>query len=412
MVITIKEKNVLRSLAGKWMEFANLPVMHERKRLWTALKDLRAERPMVLFETWFLEGYVSDKELESTDPFIRETEKHLRWMIRHANEVGDDIVLESFYRIYWDIVGTDYGVPIEINRIADGKGGEWGFSYKHPIKRPEEIKKLCHQSWSVKREQTMRRYEILSEIFGDILPINLHGTGSQFIGLTSELFKLIGNDNLIQWTVDEPDTLLDLMSFLRDDRVSYYKWLEEEGLLGYNHTGWEMIGSGSPGYTSNYPIGGISHNPRLVDLWVWMESQETSMISPTMFGRFFLPFMAEVCSLFGLVYYGCCEPVHDRWDLIIQAIPHIRAVSISPWCNQQMMAQKLGKKVVFSRKPKPWLISGTDPDWGELEKDVRETYLAARDCNLEFIYRDVYRIEGDRPRLRRWVELVRSVFNS
>jgi hypothetical protein len=202
------------------------------------------------------------------------------------------------------------------------------------------------------------------------------------------------------------------MSFIRDDRVSYYKWLEEEGLLGYNHTGWEMIGSGSPGYTSSLPIGGISHNPRLVDLWVWMESQETSMISPSMFSRFFLPFMAEVCSLFGLVYYGCCEPVHDRWDMVIQAIPHIRAVSISPWCNQQIMAEKLGKKVVFSRKPKPWLISGTDPDWGELEKDVSETYSAARDCNLEFIYRDVYRIDGDRSRLRRWVDLVRSVSNS
>jgi hypothetical protein len=37
-----------------------------------------------------------------------------------------------------------------------------------------------------------------------------------------------------------------------------------------------------------------------------------------------------------------------------------------------------------------------------------ETLAAARDCNLEIIYRDVYRIHGDRPRLRRWVELARS----
>jgi hypothetical protein len=139
-----------------------------------------------------------------------------------------------------------------------------------------------------------------------------------------------------------------------------------------------------------------------------MESQETTMISPAMFREFFLPAMAEVSRLFGLIYYGCCEPVHDRWEAIIESIPHIRAVSISPWCDQRIMAEKLGKKYVFSRKPKPWPLSGPNPDWETLEKDLDETVAAARDGCLEILYRDVYRIAGDRPRLRRWVDLVRS----
>ena len=127
-----------------------------------------------------------------------------------------------------------------------------------------------------------------------------------------------------------------------------------------------------------------------------------------MFRRLFLPYMAEISRLFGLVYYGCCEPVHDRWDAIIQAIPNIRAVSISPWCNQEAIAEKLGRKVVFSRKPRPWPISGTNPDWDVLRQDMDETLQAGRDCNLEIIYRDVYRVHGDRARLRRWVELGRA----
>ena len=68
----------------------------------------------------------------------------------------------------------------------------------------------------------------------------------------------------------------------------------------------------------------------------------------------------------------------------------------------------LGKNVVFSRKPKPWLLSGDSPDWDALEKDVDETVAATRDGCLEIIFRDVYRINGDRPRLKRWVDLVRS----
>jgi hypothetical protein len=132
------------------------------------------------------------------------------------------------------------------------------------------------------------------------------------------------------------------------------------------------------------------------------------MISPRMFARQFLPYMAEVSKLFGLVYYGCCEPVHDRWEAICKTIPHVGGVSISPWCDMQVMAEKLGRERVFSRKPKPWPISGSVPDFESLRLDVDETLAAARGCNLEIIYRDVYRIDGDRARLRKWVDLVRS----
>ena len=131
------------------------------------------------------------------------------------------------------------------------------------------------------------------------------------------------------------------------------------------------------------------------------------MISPAMFGDFFLPYMADVCRCFGLVYYGCCEPVQDRWDMICREIPNVRAVSVSPWCHQSEIAQKLGQRYVYSRKPKAAPISGPTPDWDVLRSDMEETLSAARDCNLEFIYRDVYRI-GDRERLREWTQMVRA----
>jgi len=50
----LHELSVLRELAFIWMELANQPIMAERTRLWTALHDLKGERPMVLFETWTL----------------------------------------------------------------------------------------------------------------------------------------------------------------------------------------------------------------------------------------------------------------------------------------------------------------------------------------------------------------------
>ena len=402
-----QDQRTLRSLAQRWMELACLPVMAERKRLWTALKDRRAERPMLLFEVWTLEDYVAQSELACQDSWLREVELSMRRAIRQVEEIGDDRVLEPQLRLGWVIHKSDYGVPIREEHAIDERGGDVAYHFINPIQSVEDISSLRPRTFQVDRAVSQRRLALLQEAFGDVLPVVLHGEASILAALTSDLFRLLGNDRLLAWTYDHPETLHAIMAYLRDDRMAYYNWLEQEGLLGLNNTS-ELVGSGSPGFTTTLPAAGYRGQARLQDEWIWMESQETTIISPRMFQRLFLPYMAEISRLFGLVYYGCCEPVHDRWEPIFQAIPNIRAVSISPWCDQPIIAGKLGKQVVFSRKPRPWPISGPNPDWAALRQDMDETLAAARDCNLEIIYRDVYRIHGDRPRLRRWVELARS----
>ena len=96
--------------------------------------------------------------------------------------------------------------------------------------------------------------------------------------------------------------------------------------------------------------------------------------------------------------------------MIIDAMPNLRSVSVSGWSDFQKTADILGKNYVFSRKPVPANISGASPNWDKLEKDMRDTYAAARDCNLEILYRDVYTINGDRARLKNWVDMTKAIF--
>jgi hypothetical protein len=388
------------------MELATLPVMAERKRLWTALKDRRPERPMVLFEVWTVQGYVCEDELECTDPLFRWVELEMRRMIRQVEEIGDDVVIEPFWPVDWIIERDDYGVPITEEHADDTHGGNVAYHYNHPIQTPEDIARLQPRTFWVNREKTLEKKSLLEDAFGDLLPVTLRGTGGHLPGLAADLFRLIGNDNLLSWLYDAPEAIHQILAYLRDDRQAYYGFLEREGLLALNNND-VLVGSGSPGFTTNLPQEGYDGRARLRDLWVWIESQETTMISPRMFHRFFLPYMADVARCFGLVYYGCCEPVHDRWEPIIQAVPNIRAVSISPWCDMRVMGEKLGREIVFSRKPKPWLISGDAPDWPAIEADLDETLSATRDGCLEIIFRDVYSV-ADRVTLRRWADLVRS----
>jgi hypothetical protein len=111
-----------------------------------------------------------------------------------------------------------------------------------------------------------------------------------------------------------------------------------------------------------------------------------------------------------LVYYGCCERVDDRLPLILKAIPNLRSVSVSGWSDLAKTAELLGKKYVFSRKPTPAYISGASPDWNRLEADMKNTRAVTRDSNLEILFRDVYTTNGDRTRLRQWVEMTKQIF--
>jgi len=398
---------VLRSLAAQVMELANDPIMAKRKRQWTALKDRKAERPMALFEVWTVEGFIEEEELVIKEGWLRGVEWDLRRMVKQVTKLKDDTVLEPVWKMGYMVRGDGYGIDLPAHHATDIEGGSTGYTFDHPIQTPEDVKKLRPQTWHVDREGTNQRYDELSEILKGVMPVELHGTTGLHIGMTNDAFKLLGNERLHMWPYDEPEALQEVMAYLSNDRISYHKWMESEGLLGTNNDA-TIVGSGSPGFVTGLPEKNEPGKTKLKDCWVWCESQETVAISPSMFADVFLPHMARAAELFGLVYYGCCEPVHDRWDAIYQAIPNIRAVSVSPWCDMNIIAEKLGKEVIFSRKPVPGNISGPVPNWDALEKDLDATLNAAKDCNLEILFRDVYRTHHDLSRLVKWVELVRS----
>ena len=271
------------------------------------------------------------------------------------------------------------------------------------------------------RRESARQKELLEDIFGDILPVRLGGydhfdpdpgyrpwLGNLYAGLTMDLFKLIGNDNLLTWVYDNPGLIRSIMTVIREDRKAHFKFMEKEGLLYQNTDTW-MPCPGSYGFVSDLPSALDGHPVRLSDCWCWTESQESTPISPAMFEDFFLPSLAEVTRPFGLTYYGCCEGLHDRFPLIEKAIPNLRAVSVSGWSDLARMGELLGRKYVYSRKPTPAYISGEHPDWELLKKDVRATLDAAKNCSLEFCFRDIYTIDGDRSRLAKWVRMTRAM---
>lgn len=417
------DKRTIRGLAERWADVAARPEMETRKRLWRAVHDLKMERPMILVETGgFVDEYVPSSELVCRDPFLRNVEKFMRGALRDAGELGDDTVLEPYFRLPWDLDISDFGVPVETRPAVSCDGTSLGYSFSFPISRPEEIGRLKERAFAAKREKTLRAKAMLEDAMGDVLPVRVGNydhfdtdygnnpwTGNFFFGLTWQIYRFIGNNGLLYWLYDAPGAIHGLMEYMRDDRVRLFRFLEREKLLDVN-TDTQMAGPRAYGYVSELPGDGFRGPLKLENLWGWAESQESTVISPAMFGEFVLPYLAELSSMFGLVYYGCCEPLHDRLELIMKAIPNLRSVSVSGWADFKKIADMIGKKYVFSRKPTPAYISGPNPDWDLLRKDMKETKEAAGGCNIEILFRDVYTIDHDWPRLRKWVDMTKAVF--
>jgi len=201
------------------------------------------------------------------------------------------------------------------------------------------------------------------------------------------------------------------MAFLRDDHLAHASWMEKEGLLTINNEN-DYMGSGSMGYTRDLPkTGRAKSDPvRLEDLWVLLESQETVGVGPDLFEEFIFPYQLSIAEKSGKVYYGCCEPVHNRWH-VLKRLPHLARVSISPWADEEFMAKALGTDIIYSRKPNPTLISTDKFDEVAIRADIRKTLTTAKGCRIELIMKDVHTLNEQPGRLARWVELARETIS-
>lgn len=407
-----KDKKILRELAKRKLEIAHDPVMEERRRLWKKHNSLKGERPMVLLESGGLEEeFLPYSVLQCEEDWARGMEYALRAEILHYEVVKDDSVVDPYLRINWFVEIGDYGVPVTFQREANIEGRALGYRWEPPIKDLErDMEKLRLRSFRVKKEETLKWKEFLEEVFDGILPVKIRGAFWWSLGFTSTAIYLLGLDKFMLYMYDNPEALHRLMKFLQEDQINLAKGLEREGVLSLNNDN-DYIGSGGRGFTDELPQPDWKEGDpvRLKDLWGLLESQETVCISPKMFEEFVISYYIPISELLGLLYYGCCEPVHDRWEHI-KNLKNLRSVSISPWCNQEMMAEALGRNYIFSRKPPPSLLSKDTFDEEEIRQDVRKTLSLAKkyDLEVEIIMKDLHTVRHQLNRITRWVEIVRE----
>lgn len=400
-----KERGLLRRLAERSLAIAKEPVMQERKKAWKNHNGLKPGKPLILADpecAW--EELVPVPTLECAQRKLREWELNLRKRIFWHEAINDDDTVEPYFDIPWVVHIGDFGQPVK-KTYGSNRGS---YTWEPPIKDlASATQALKYRDLAVDRKLTQDYVNAATSIFGDILPVRIRGKYWWTVGMTQPLIDLIGLEPLMTAMYDQPAELHALMAWLQGEHLYFLDWFEKEGLLSDTDEN-DYVGSGGLAYTDELPQKDRKKDAsvRLIDIWGHCESQETVGVSPSMFAEFIFKYQLPLTSKFGLVCYGCCEPV-DKRMVYLKQIPCLRRVSVSAWANEEKCAQEIGSRYIYSRKPNPARICASF-DEDEIRQDLRHTLEAARGCVLEFNMKDTHTLQHQKWRISRWVEIARE----
>jgi hypothetical protein len=127
-----------------------------------------------------------------------------------------------------------------------------------------------------------------------------------------------------------------------------------------------------------------------------------------MFEEYEINYMMPIFERFGLVYYGCCDPLDGKMKEV-KRIPHLRKVSMSPWANKERGAGEIGRDYVFSNKPNPAFIAAFNEE--VIRKDLEETRAICEKngCPLEFIFKDISTVAHEPMNLKKCADIAMEV---
>lgn len=400
---------IIRELAAQTAEIAALPVQEEKRQLWRRLNGLEPVRPMVMIDQvcWNEMDVDSELVLRCTDAECRAYETILRRTLFQWKYFPVDMVIEPFFRIPMAVNNTGFGVTVrEETAVTDATNSVVGHKYLNQFRTEEDLEKVKEPLVTHDPAETARRLEVAHELFDGLLQVRSWGL-DPYLSLWDPIATWMGVENALFALADRPDFMHRLVGRMTDGYLSMLDQCEELGVL----CGPQSLIHCTGAYTDELPAPGYDPNkPRTQDIWMFGLAQMFSNVSPRMFQEYEVAYTDRICERFGLVYYGCCDPLDDRMDQV-RMIPNVRKVSMSPWVDQERGAAEIGGQFVFSRKPNPAFLAPDRFDPVQIRTELERTrdICARYGCPVEFILKDISTVHYEPQRLFEWSRIAMQV---
>ncbi|MBI5722370.1 MAG: hypothetical protein HZA50_00265 [Planctomycetes bacterium] len=405
MTINRGDKDVIQELARRVAEIAALPVQQETVRLWKANNSLKPVRPMVMIDQvcWNEMDVDGELALKCQDEFARDIEGGIRKTLYMWKHFRVDMVVDGMVNLRKAIRSDGFGLRNEEQTSAiDPSSDVVGHFYLDQIKTDEDLEKIRPPHISLDEQATAQTEAKANELLGGILGVRMEGATPRFAPW-DEIVQWHGVENTILDLIDRPEFAHRLVRRLYDAHVKQLEQFEAQNLLGPTQRVIHCTGA----WTDELPAAGFHPgHMRTKDLWTFGMAQIFTTVSPAMHNEFEIEYSIPWYRRFGLGYYGCCEPLHTKID-IIRRLPNLRKISMSPWVDVEIGASRIGGDYVFSRKPPPSMLA-TDawhPD--EVEADLKKTLAACarHGCPVELILKDISTVRYQPQRLWEWADI-------
>jgi hypothetical protein len=404
-MILKKDKEIIRRLASEVAKIAALPVQKQKRDMWRLLNSKKPKRPMVMIDQVCWNEMNVDNELTLTceNEDCRGYEDQLRRTLYQWKHFPVDMVVEPFIRIPKAVKDSGFGVQsVEETAVGDPTNSVVGHRFFNQLAKDEDLEKIKAPIVKHDTKETARRLTVAHELFDGTLDIFEQGV-DQYVSVWDPISQWMSVQDALYALIERPDFMKEVVRRMVDGYMKLLDQLEEQGLLCHSQSLIHCTGA----YTDDLPAPGFDpKRPRTKDLWMFGLAQMFSTVSPQMFEEYEVEMCMPIFKRFGLVYYGCCDPLDGKMKEV-RKIPNVRKISMSPWVNEETGASNIRGDYVYSRKPNPALLAWPEFSETAVREHLRTTVdvCARYGCPLELILKDISTVAYQPKRLWRWAEI-------
>ena len=411
ITLTQEEKDVLRRLGEAYVHVGRKDKTSGKAELWRALNDKKSIRPMLWINEipWHEMNVDDELTLRTSHPWARELETELRRAVYQANHMPGDMIVDDFLECPKVFHSTDFGIIEKVEtRHTDAESDIYSRHFEIQIKEPEDIEKIQIPKIAYLEKATEYRYAAMRDLFDSVCEVRLAGQKHIWYTPWDFLIRWWGVSEAMIDLAMRPEMVHAAYERMVDAWMGELDQLTELNLLSLDNNN-TRIGSGGYGYVSDLP--GEDFDPQHVkpnNMWGCSNSQIFTSVSPEMHWEFAVEHDLRWLKRFGLTYYGCCERLDLKMD-VMRRIPNLRKLSVSPWCDSKRAVDEIGTDYVISRKPNPAVFAGEACRLEEAERDLRSFLDLAKDCHTEIIMKDISTVNHDPKRLWDWERMAMRV---
>jgi hypothetical protein len=409
MSISAQDMRILRPLAARYSEIANLDVQKERIRRYTATNSLEVVRPVVLIDEvpW---GEIRDERLiNASSPELHWIEGRFRQTLYQWDHFQVDLVVPPVFQVGKRIRSSGIGLSIHDVQIKGDTGAYIAsHEYEDQLQTEDDLAKLRLPEISYDRESTEGMATTAREVLAGLMDVEIVGTSLGY-GIWDNIAMYRGVDSLLLDLAMRPEFMHQTAQRFMEIAEAEFRQFEALELLDTK----PVLLHCTPACTRDLPAPGYDGHARRKDVWGRCVAQIFGSVSPAMHDEFDLAYNEKLFGDCGLLYYGCCEPMDTKVDILRKRFRNLRKISITPWADAARAAANIGRDYVMAAKPNPAFVARPQFNPEPVEQEITRYCEACQrhGTALEFVLKDISTIANDVRNLTQWAATVNRVID-